>query len=121
MKKQKGKTFIWRMREACVDCPFSDSTLGTALRKSLRPTRVAHIQATVLRGDPFYCHQTTKEVGNGSELACAGALQYQHDHGVVSPYELLCRTLEGCAENKTEMFRRLKRITQTKPRKRGAL
>jgi hypothetical protein len=112
MKKEKGKTFLWRMQEQCNNCPFATEGLGLQLRRSLGKGRWKEIVASVMRGDRFPCHKTTQATGNGTELFCAGALDFQHAHGVISVHENLCKVFEGCHENKKEIFRRLKSIAK---------
>jgi|GEM_PF-5140460 len=109
MRKEKGKVFLWRMQEACENCPF---VIGSPIRDTLR--RLPEIEREVLGGNHFFCHKTTRETGNRTDLVCAGALDFQHRHGVISPYELLCRSLEGVGESRKEIFRRLKRLGKGK-------
>jgi hypothetical protein len=36
------------------------------------------IYSALLRGDHFLCHKTTPDCGDGSNLVCAGSLEWQH-------------------------------------------
>lgn len=112
MKKEKGKVFLWRMQKPCDNCPLSTSKEGLHLRHSLESGRIHEIESNLLAGGDFLCHQTTAQTGNGAKLSCAGALDFQHAHDIVTPYELLCRSLEGVSESKKEMFRRFKYIAK---------
>lgn len=103
-KKQKGKVFLWRMKEACENCPFIEGPMRVSLR------RLPEIERDLLAGKHFLCHKTTRETGNKTNLVCAGALDFQHQHGVISGYEQLCTSMDGCSESRGEMFRRLKSI-----------
>lgn len=93
--KLQGDQVRYRMERPCPDCPFSKSPAGRHLRQSLRPGRLAEIKAALRRGEYFLCHQTTRETGDGSNLLCAGALDYQHRRGVESNYERVCARLLG--------------------------
>lgn len=85
----------WKMEAPCADCPFSQSAAGKRLARSLRPGRIAEIKAGLRRGDTFMCHKTTQETGNGTNLLCAGSLEYQHGRGVISQYERICHRLDA--------------------------
>ncbi len=117
MKKPPSKTFTWRLPTMCTDCPFASSGPGLHLRKSLQPGRFAGILAGLRRGEHFFCHKTTAETGDGSNLVCAGALAYLKTHGIASAYVRLCESFEGVQESKREIFRRLTSITKRRTTK----
>lgn len=77
----------YRMEVPCADCPFSKSEKGTRLRRSLAPGRMTEIRANLRNGGAFECHKTTDETGDGSNLLCAGALEWQHARGISSQME----------------------------------
>ena len=106
-------TFRWRMTKMCEDCPFMEHGAGLHLRKSLRPQRWNEIVLGVTMGEKFDCHQTTDETGNGTNLYCAGALDYQKARGIETPYMRICRGFEGVAETKEELFKRMTKIART--------
>lgn len=99
--------FQWKMPEKCSDCPFHETGPGRQLRDSLRPGRFEEIHDGVLQGEPFLCHKTTTETGNGTNLYCAGALELQQAHGIETKYMTLCRAFEGVDETKEELIKRL--------------
>lgn len=84
----------WRMKAPCEDCPFNKSGPGLHLRKSLRAGRWREILAGLVRGEHFTCHKTTEDTGDGSELMCAGAIQWQDKHGVSSNLQRVCERLD---------------------------
>lgn len=77
----------WRMEAMCSDCPFAKSGAGLRLRKSLRPGRWLEILRSLRADQSFPCHKTTDETGDGSNLACAGGLEWQHERGLSSNFE----------------------------------
>ncbi len=83
----------WRMDKPCVDCPFNSSGPGLRLRKSLAATRWREIRSSLIQGNHFTCHKTTHEAGNGSNLICAGAIEWQEERGVTSQLQ---RIMERC-------------------------
>lgn len=85
----------WRMKEPCDNCPFSDSEAGKRLRASLRPTRMAEIEANLRNDGTFFCHKTVEEDGDGSQLVCAGALAWQDERNLDSQYRRVCERLDG--------------------------
>ena len=87
----------WRMKEPCIDCPFSDSPQGQHLARTLRLGRMRSIKFDLLHGQYFVCHKTSDETGDGSNLVCAGALAFQEEHGVSSNYQRVCERLEFSA------------------------
>ena len=71
----------WRMAEKCSDCPFASSGAGLRLRNSLREGRWREILSILMHDGSFTCHKTSDETGDGSNLICAGALEWQEKHG----------------------------------------
>lgn len=100
--------FQWRMPEKCSNCPFHETGEGRHLRDTLSPGRFGAIHDGVLRGEAFLCHKTTTNVGNGTNLYCAGALELQQAHGIETKYMTMCRAFEGVDESKAEIIRRLR-------------
>ena len=84
----------WRTKAMCVDCPFAKSGPGARLRKILRPGRWREVTSGLLRQEHFYCHKTTEETGDGSNLVCAGAIEWQDKHGTSAQYVRICERLE---------------------------
>lgn len=74
----------WRTDKPCADCPFNSSGAGLHLRKSLGRKRWAEITGGLAREEHFTCHKTADETGDGSNLMCAGAIQWQKRRGVSS-------------------------------------
>jgi len=85
----------WRVKRMCVDCPFQTKGPGLHLRRSLRPGRWRSILYGLMRQEYFTCHETTEETGNGSNLVCAGSIEWQDKRGVSSQYVRICERLEG--------------------------
>jgi hypothetical protein len=95
----------WRMERPCDNCPFSDSPGGTAMRKSLRPGRMAEIKRSLRQGAAFHCHKTTVDMiedddGNVTDvgknaLLCAGAIEWGNQHGASSNYQRVCERLDA--------------------------
>ena len=103
---QEKPLFKWKLDVMCDNCPFL--TNGKAI--ALHPARLPGIKLALLKGDKFFCHKTTTSTGNGDNLYCAGALDYQEAAGIKTPYMALCRSLEGIRETKHTMFKRLRRM-----------
>lgn len=110
MRNHDKPLFRWRTDRMCDDCPFQTTGAGYTLRLSLGKGRWEEIKQSLLKGKTFECHKTTRATGNGTNLYCAGALDFQRNAGIDTPYMQLCRSLEGCRESKTELFKRLKTI-----------
>lgn len=89
-----GKTYV--MPEKCSDCPFAKSGAGLHLRRTLSPGRWREILRPLRCGQHFLCHKTPHETGNGTELVCAGAVEYQDKN--------------GCESNLMRVMRRVMRI-----------
>jgi hypothetical protein len=68
------------MEVKCSDCPFASSGPGLHLRKSLARGRWREILLSLRMDGHFHCHKTTHETGDGSELLCAGSLEWQEKH-----------------------------------------
>jgi len=83
----------WRVKRMCVDCPFQTKGPGLHLRKSLRRGRWTSILHGLMHQDHFTCHETTEETGNGSNLVCAGSIEWQDKHGVSAQYVRICERL----------------------------
>lgn len=85
----------WRMTNPCIECPFNKDGDGRFLRDSLAPGRWRSILRDLRHDLHFLCHMTTHETGNGSELVCAGSLDWQHEHGLSSNLERVMGRLEA--------------------------
>lgn len=85
----------WRVQKPCDDCPFSDSAAGKHLRKSLHKARWREITEGLLRQEHFFCHKTSDETGNGTNLVCAGSIEWQDAHGVSSQFVRICERLDA--------------------------
>lgn len=90
----------WRLPEKCADCPFAQAGPGRFLRSTLRPGRWREILASLKRREFFLCHKTTHETGNGTELVCAGAIEWQEKRGCTSQYVQVCERLDSWKESK---------------------
>ena len=90
----------YKMAAMCADCPFAASGPGLHLRKSLRPGRWREILAGLRRQEHFVCHKTTDETGDGSNLICAGSIEWQDKRGVSSQYLRVCERLDYFAEKR---------------------
>lgn len=88
----------WRMTTQCADCPFATSGAGLQLRETLRTGRWQEILDTLRADQHFLCHKTTTETGNGTNLVCAGALEWQESQGLSSNYQRVCERLEAMFE-----------------------
>ena len=89
----------YRMQEPCSNCPFTDSKEGKHLRESLMDGRMDEIYESLLSDGHFMCHKTTddeQESGDGSNLICAGSIEWQEEQGVgASQYLRVCERLEA--------------------------
>lgn len=95
MARDNGGRLVYRMETPCKDCPFSDSPEGTHLRKTLR--RWGSILKEMRQARHFMCHKTTRETGDGSNLICAGSIEWQDKRGISSNYLRVCERLAGIA------------------------
>lgn len=64
----------------CDNCPFAKSGKGRHLRRTLRASHWQKILAALRLDGYFLCHKTTFETGDGTNLLCAGSLQWQEEH-----------------------------------------
>jgi len=92
----------WRTEKPCADCPFSDSKTGQHLAASLQPGRMDEIQEALESDLHFMCHKTTHKTGNGTNLVCVGALEWQKERGLSSNYQRVCESLEWFAKQRRE-------------------
>lgn len=81
----------WRMPVMCDNCPFASSGPGLRLRKLLAPGRWREITDGLRHDMNFNCHKTTAETGDGSELMCAGSIEWMTARGISTN---LLRTME---------------------------
>jgi hypothetical protein len=85
----------WRTKKPCEDCPFNRSGPGLRLRKSLGPSRWREITTQMLQGQKhFICHKTSDETGNGSNLICAGSINFQEKHNTSSNLQRVMERIE---------------------------
>ena len=82
------------MEAACYNCPFNKTGPGAHLRRTLDKRRWSSILYSLLHDRHFLCHKTTGETGDGSNLLCAGAIEWQHKRGVTSNLERVMERLE---------------------------
>lgn len=88
------------MERQCADCPFARSGPGLRLRRSLAPGRWREILAALRADLHFTCHKTTRDAGDGSQLVCAGALDWQAARGLSSNFQRICERLEAMTLNR---------------------
>lgn len=93
--KTKRNKIVWRMEKKCADCPFATSGPGLHLRQTLRPGRMESIEHDLLNNKHFTCHKTSDETGDGTNLVCAGAIEWQDAKGVSANYVRVCERLAG--------------------------
>lgn len=84
----------WRMEKMCANCPFAKSGPGKHLRESLRSERWREILTVLRRDGHFTCHKTTDETGDGSNLMCAGAIEWQEKHAVVGQFQRIMERID---------------------------
>ncbi len=84
----------WRMQKQCDNCPFSKSGKGLHLRRTLHPQRWRSILLGLRRGEVFNCHKTTNETGDGSNLICAGAIDFQERNRCTSNLQRVMERLD---------------------------
>lgn len=70
------------MLEMCDNCPFASKGKGLHLRRSLAPGRWREILDGLRNDLSFNCHKTTHETGDGSELMCAGSIEWMTKRGI---------------------------------------
>jgi hypothetical protein len=81
----------WRLAEKCDNCPFAKSGPGLHLKQSLGLQRWRGILFDLRHNRHFVCHKTTKETGNGTNLVCAGSIEWSEKRGVSQNF---CRVME---------------------------
>jgi hypothetical protein len=84
----------WRMEAKCSDCPFASRGPGLRLRRSLKPGRWAEITGGLLNGQHFTCHKTTHETGDGTELMCAGSIEWCDRRGISTNLQRIMERLD---------------------------
>ena len=94
MNIKRGK-LKWRMEKMCDNCPFAKTGSGAILRKSLRGGRWKEITDNLKKDGHFLCHKTTRQTGNGDELVCAGAIEWQEKRNLPSQYVRICERMES--------------------------
>lgn len=90
----------WRTITKCADCPFASGGAGLHLRKSLRPGRWREILNSLRNDIHFFCHKTTHETGNGTELLCAGSIEWQEKRGLSSNLQRISERLDAIYKNR---------------------
>lgn len=92
----------WRMEKKCADCPFDNKGEGLQLRRSLREGRWKNILKGLMQQEHFICHETTRETGNGSNLVCAGSIEWQDGRGVSAQYVRVCERMEALTKRERD-------------------
>lgn len=96
LNANKGLSRKWRMKEQCADCPFAKSGPGLHLRKTLARGRWREILQDLRQDKHFLCHKTTDETGDGSNMHCAGSIEWQMEHnGQPSQMARICERIYG--------------------------
>lgn len=90
----------WRVSKRCADCPFDTSGPGAELRRSLGRKRWADITRALRNDSHFLCHKTTESTGDGSNLVCAGSIEWSEANGVSQNYVRICERLDWAREQK---------------------
>lgn len=70
------------------------------LRKTLRPGRWRDILQGLRRGEVFNCHKTTEETGDGSNLICAGAIDWQEHNRCTSNFQRVMERVDYAASKR---------------------
>lgn len=86
----------WRMPAPCETCPFNSDGPGLFLRMTLR--RWPAILRGLRSDQHFICHKTSDETGNGTNLICAGALEWQHKRGLSSNLERIMERIDDLVD-----------------------
>jgi hypothetical protein len=94
-KFRRQEMSSYRVQKKCADCPFASSGPGLVLRKSLRPGRWREILTGLLRQEHFVCHKTSDETGNGTNLICAGSIEWQEKRGISSQWLRIAERLDS--------------------------
>ena len=84
----------WKMATMCANCPFAAEGPGLRLRNSLAKRRWAGILRALRSDLHFICHHTSDATGDGTNLVCAGALEWQQKRGLASNYQRVCERLD---------------------------
>lgn len=92
----------WKMDAKCADCPFATSGSGRFLRATLGASRWRGILRALRSDKHFLCHKTTRETGNGSNLVCAGSIEWQEKRGLSSQYQRICERVEWMFASKPD-------------------
>lgn len=90
----------WRTKQKCADCPFARTGPGARLRRTLTPARWKGILHDLMNDRHFLCHKTTEETGDGSNLVCAGAIEWQDRHGVSANFVRVMERVDGIFKNR---------------------
>lgn len=78
----------------CRSCPFQSRGPGLALRKSLHPSRWRQILYGLRHDMHFHCHETTEETGNGTNLVCAGSIEWGDKRGISQNFVRVMERIE---------------------------
>jgi len=65
--------------------------------------RWREILKALQRGEHFICHKTTHETGDGSNLICAGSIEWQEKRGIVSNLKQIMERLDWFAAKRREV------------------
>lgn len=84
----------WRQPVPCSNCPFNSEGEGLHLRQSLAPGRFKEITDGLKEGQVFNCHKTTHDTGDGTELVCAGSIEWANARGHSSNYQRVMERLD---------------------------
>ncbi len=86
---------LWRVEKMCSDCPFMPAGKGKDLWDSLHDGRREEILSGLEHEGFFVCHKTGLDTGDGTELVCAGSIEWQKEHGHNSSiYARVCQAME---------------------------
>jgi len=84
----------WRVEKKCSSCPFMPAGEGKHLWDSLADGRREEILEGLSTAGHFLCHKTTTETGDGTNLVCAGSMEWQKKNGhQESIYVRVCRAI----------------------------
>jgi hypothetical protein len=59
------------------------------------PRALARNSSALRSGLDFTCHMTTEEAGNGSNLMCAGAIEWQRAHECTGPLQRMFEAMDA--------------------------
>lgn len=85
----------WRVKRKCANCPFAETGKGRALRDSLAKGRWEEIIDGLHNDHHFICHKTADETGNGTNLVCAGSLEYCDREGISTNFQRVMERVEA--------------------------